>query len=196
MKRRMRDMQRRSCSFAIVPSIRNRTKRFSDIPQFGRRAPNLCYSRRTSKARRILSPGRKIAPDSMLHEAVSHYHDLLTKDDLAQSSRRCSMRGWSARSSSSEAAAFAISAPAFRHGNGFRAHHRHLRDGLGRDSESQRRGDRRRALLDELGMTEIERELVRIDPGYSEVSPTARLDSFLTERLTALSSSTAKAPPG
>jgi len=36
------------------------------------------------------------------------------------------------------------------------------------------------ALLDELGVTPIERELVKIDPGYSQVSPTARLDSFLT----------------
>ncbi len=36
------------------------------------------------------------------------------------------------------------------------------------------------ALLYELGITEIERELVAIDPGYRQVSPTARLDSFLT----------------
>lgn len=36
------------------------------------------------------------------------------------------------------------------------------------------------AILDELGVTEIERELVHIDPGYAQVSPTARLDSFLT----------------
>jgi hypothetical protein len=35
-------------------------------------------------------------------------------------------------------------------------------------------------LLDELGITEIERDLVSIDPGYDAVSPTARLDSFLT----------------
>src|ERR671917_299405 len=35
-------------------------------------------------------------------------------------------------------------------------------------------------LVDELGLTEVERELVRIDPGYRAVSPTARLDSFLT----------------
>lgn len=35
-------------------------------------------------------------------------------------------------------------------------------------------------LLDELGVTEIERELVKMDPGYAQVSPTARLDSFLT----------------
>lgn len=36
-------------------------------------------------------------------------------------------------------------------------------------------------ILDELGITEIERDLVSIDPKYAEVSPTARLDSFLTE---------------
>lgn len=36
-------------------------------------------------------------------------------------------------------------------------------------------------ILVELGLSEIERELVKIDPGYSHVSPTSRLDSFLTE---------------
>ena len=35
-------------------------------------------------------------------------------------------------------------------------------------------------IVTELGLTQIERELVLIDPGYSAVSPTARLDSFLT----------------
>lgn len=35
-------------------------------------------------------------------------------------------------------------------------------------------------ILDELGITPIERELVSIDPKYKAVSPTARLDSFLT----------------
>src|SRR6185436_19284878 len=37
------------------------------------------------------------------------------------------------------------------------------------------------SLLDELGLTPIERELAKIDPGYRFVSPTARLDSFLTD---------------
>src|SRR5437588_10054307 len=37
------------------------------------------------------------------------------------------------------------------------------------------------SLLSELGLTEVERELVKIDPGYRAVSPTARLDSFLTD---------------
>jgi hypothetical protein len=36
------------------------------------------------------------------------------------------------------------------------------------------------SLLDELGITETERDLFKIDPGYSHVSPTCRLDSFLT----------------
>lgn len=36
-------------------------------------------------------------------------------------------------------------------------------------------------IFDELGITDIERKLVAIEPGYKQVSPTARLDSFLTE---------------
>src|ERR1044072_8145794 len=35
-------------------------------------------------------------------------------------------------------------------------------------------------VVDGLGLTEVERELVPIGPGYQAVSPTARLDSFLT----------------
>jgi uncharacterized circularly permuted ATP-grasp superfamily protein len=38
-----------------------------------------------------------------------------------------------------------------------------------------------RSLIDDLGLTQIERELIAIDPGYKAVSPTARLDSFLTD---------------
>ncbi len=37
------------------------------------------------------------------------------------------------------------------------------------------------SILDELGITKIERDLVRIDPGYDHVSPNARLDSFLAD---------------
>ena len=36
-------------------------------------------------------------------------------------------------------------------------------------------------MLDELGITDIEKDLVAIDPKYKQVSPNARLDSFLTE---------------
>jgi uncharacterized circularly permuted ATP-grasp superfamily protein len=38
------------------------------------------------------------------------------------------------------------------------------------------------SLLDELGLAPIERELAKIDPGYRFVSPTSRLDSFLTDQ--------------
>ena len=36
-------------------------------------------------------------------------------------------------------------------------------------------------MLDELGITDIERDWISINPGYSQVSPTARLDSFLAD---------------
>ncbi len=36
-------------------------------------------------------------------------------------------------------------------------------------------------ILDELGLTDVEKELVAIDPGYKQVSASSRLDSFLTE---------------
>jgi hypothetical protein len=37
------------------------------------------------------------------------------------------------------------------------------------------------SIINDLGLTPIERELAAIDPGYTAVSPTARLDSFLTQ---------------
>jgi hypothetical protein len=37
------------------------------------------------------------------------------------------------------------------------------------------------SIITDLGLTAIERELVAIDPGYTAVSPTSRLDSFLTD---------------
>lgn len=36
-------------------------------------------------------------------------------------------------------------------------------------------------MLEQIGLTEGERELVAVDPGYEEVSVTSRLDSFLTD---------------
>jgi hypothetical protein len=37
------------------------------------------------------------------------------------------------------------------------------------------------SIVTDLGITETERDLVAIDPGYTAVSPTSRLDSFLTQ---------------
>ena len=36
-------------------------------------------------------------------------------------------------------------------------------------------------IISDLGLTPVERELISIDPGYRAVSPTSRLDSFLTD---------------
>src|SRR5213082_2534168 len=52
------------------------------------------------------------------------------------------------------------------------------------------------SLLDELGLTPIERDLVKIDPGYRAVSPTARLDSFLTEEVYSFVELNGESPAG
>jgi hypothetical protein len=118
----------------------------------------------------------------MLHSAVAHYHELLTEGDLAESSRKMLDEGlerarlifggrrlspylrphfvtetdWSRVTRVCETVWSAI---------------QKVKDAAIEDP----------SLLDELGLTEIERDLVSIDPGYKEVSPTARLDSFLTD---------------
>jgi hypothetical protein len=118
----------------------------------------------------------------MLHTAVSYYHELLTEGDLAESSRQMLDDGlertklifggrrlspylrphfvteedWARVTPICETVWGAIEK---------------VKDAAVEDD----------ALLDELGMTDIERQLIQIDPGYKAVSPTARLDSFLTE---------------
>jgi hypothetical protein len=51
-------------------------------------------------------------------------------------------------------------------------------------------------LLDELGLTDAERRLLEIDPGYEYVSPSARLDSFLTPSSYAFVELNAECPAG
>jgi hypothetical protein len=51
-------------------------------------------------------------------------------------------------------------------------------------------------LLDELGLTEAERRLLAIDPGYDYISPSARLDSFLTGSSYAFVELNAECPAG
>jgi hypothetical protein len=118
----------------------------------------------------------------MLHDAVSRYHDLLTEGDVAESSRVMLDQGL-------ERAKLIF---------GGRRLSPYLRPHFVTETDFARvtqicetvwsaiqkvkdAAVENDALLDELGMTEIERELVSIDPGYRAVSPTARLDSFLTE---------------
>ena len=122
------------------------------------------------------------APPFMLKEAVDYYHELLNDADLAAVSQKLLDEGlessklifggrrlspylrphfvtesdWSRISTTCETIFGAL---------------QKVKDAaIGND-----------AILDELGVTDIERDLIKINPKYSHVSPTSRLDSFLTE---------------
>ncbi|MGA9996437.1 MAG: hypothetical protein WBP93_13545 [Pyrinomonadaceae bacterium] len=118
----------------------------------------------------------------MLHEAVSLYHDLLNEGDLAESSRAMLDEGLE-RSK--------LIFGGRRLSPYLRPHFVTEQDwarivkicetvwgAIQKVKDAAISDD---ALIDELGLTEIERELVSIDPGYAAVSPTSRLDSFLTD---------------
>jgi hypothetical protein len=117
----------------------------------------------------------------MLQDAVLHYHELLTDKELAESSRRLLDEGL-------ERAKLIFGgrrlSPYLRpHFVAEKDWARVVRVCETVWSAIQKVKDAAVAdvrLIDELGLTEIERELISIDPGYAQVSPTARLDSFLT----------------
>jgi len=118
----------------------------------------------------------------MLREAVSKYHDLLTKDDLAETSRAVLDDGlerskliFGGRRLSP------YLRPHFVTEDDFARITRVCETVWNAIEKVKDAAIANPSLLDELGLTEIERDLVSIDPGYRAVSPTARLDSFLTE---------------
>ncbi|MFY9571816.1 MAG: hypothetical protein WAV20_10495 [Blastocatellia bacterium] len=51
-------------------------------------------------------------------------------------------------------------------------------------------------MLEQIGLTEAERELVAVDPGYQEVSVSSRLDSFLTDQTYQFVELNAECPAG
>src|SRR5215813_2006381 len=51
-------------------------------------------------------------------------------------------------------------------------------------------------MLEQIGLTDGERELVSVDPGYTEVSVTSRLDSFLTDETYQFVELNAECPAG
>src|SRR5437870_478491 len=118
----------------------------------------------------------------MLSEAVSHYHDLLNDQNLAQSSRALLDEGlerakliFGGRRLSPYLRPHFVSEDDFTQVV-------HVCETIWKAIEKVKDAAvADESLLDELGLTPIERELVKIDPGYRAVSPTARLDSFLTE---------------
>ena len=118
----------------------------------------------------------------MLNEAVAHYHDLLTDDDLARTSLALLDEGLErAKLIFGGRRLSPYLRPHFVTEEDF-ARVTHICETVWSAIEKVKDAAVANAsLLDELGLTETERELAQIDPGYRAVSPTARLDSFLTE---------------
>src|SRR3989441_4480267 len=119
---------------------------------------------------------------SMLTEAVRHYHDLLNDQELAQSSLALLDEGlerakliFGGRRLSPYLRPHFVSEEDFARVRGVCET---VWNAIEKVKDAAVANE---SLLDELGLTEVERELVKIDPGYRAVSPTARLDSFLTE---------------
>src|SRR5713226_7482312 len=118
----------------------------------------------------------------MLSEAVAHYHDLLADSELAQSSLTLLDEGlertkliFGGRRLSP------YLRPHFVPQDDFARVTRVCETVWNAIEKVKDAAIANASLLDERGLTETERELAQIDPGYRAVSPTARLDSFLTE---------------
>lgn len=117
----------------------------------------------------------------MFPEAVARYHELLANNDLAEESRRMLDEGlerakliFGGRRLSPYLRPHFVSETDFARicricETAWSAIQK-VKDAAVADSR----------IIDDLGLTSIERELVAIDPGYTAVSPTSRLDSFLT----------------
>jgi len=118
----------------------------------------------------------------MLHEAVAHYHELLKDPDLAQSSLALLDEGLErAKLIFGGRRLSPYLRPHFVSEDDFTQVVRVCETVWNAIEKVKDAAIQDETLLNELGLTEIERDLVTIDPGYRAVSPTARLDSFLTD---------------
>src|ERR1700750_958838 len=119
----------------------------------------------------------------MLQEAVEFYHKLLEQPDLAESSRAMLDEGLErARLIFGGRRLSPYLRPHFVTETDFARVTRvceTIWSAIQKVKDAAVKDDR---LIKELGLTEKERELVSIDPGYREGAPTARLDSFLTDQ--------------
>src|SRR5712664_4202220 len=118
----------------------------------------------------------------MLHDAVTRYHELLRDNELAESSRALLDEGLEqAKLIFGGRRLSPYLRPHFVAEDDFAmsrfacetvwAAIQKVKDAAIADD----------SIVVDLGVTQIERELISIDPGYRAVSPTARLDSFLTD---------------
>lgn len=117
----------------------------------------------------------------MLNDAVAHYHELLNDRDLAQKSLTLLDEGFDrARLIFGGRRLSPYLRPHFVTEDDFARVVRVCETVWSAIEKVKDAAVADESLLDELGLTPIERELAKIDPGYRFVSPTARLDSFLT----------------
>src|SRR5688572_12183264 len=117
----------------------------------------------------------------MFPEAVARYHELLANQDLAESSRVMLDEGLErARLIFGGRRLSPYLRPHFVREDDFERICRICEtvwSAIQKVKDAAVAGPK---IVDDLGLTAIERELVAIDPGYTAVSPTSRLDSFLT----------------
>ncbi len=118
----------------------------------------------------------------MLHDAVSRYHDLLRDNTIAESSRVMLDEGleqsrliFGGRRLSPYLRPHFVTEQDFARIVGVCET---VWSAIQKVKDAAIADD---SIVADLGVTEIERELIGIDPGYHAVSPTARLDSFLTD---------------
>jgi len=118
----------------------------------------------------------------MLHDAVSRYHELLREDSLAESSRAMLDEGLErSRLIFGGRRLSPYLRPHFVTEQDFARICRICETVWSAIEKVKDAAIRDDSIIDDLGLTEVERELSSIDPGYRAVSPTARLDSFLTD---------------
>jgi len=129
-----------------------------------------------------LSPKTDLDARMVLNEAVAHYHDLLSNADLAGQSLKLLDEGLErAKLIFGGRRLSPYLRPHFVTEEDF-ARVIHVCETIwGAIEKVKDAAVRDESILDQLGLTPTERELVKIDPGYRAVSPTARLDSFLTD---------------
>ncbi|PYS96183.1 MAG: hypothetical protein DMF65_13315 [Acidobacteria bacterium] len=117
----------------------------------------------------------------MLQEAVEFYHQLLEEGDVAESSRRMLDEGFErAKLIFGGRRLSPYLRPHFVTESDFARVTRVCETVWSAIQKVKDAAVEDERIVDELGLTDVERELVLIDPGYRAVSPTARLDSFLT----------------
>ncbi|HYH87410.1 MAG TPA: hypothetical protein VEX60_18295 [Pyrinomonadaceae bacterium] len=117
----------------------------------------------------------------MLDEAVEFYHQLLEQSDLAESSRQMLDEGLErAKLIFGGRRLSPYLRPHFVTEDDFARVTRICETVWSAIQKVKDAAVEDERIVDELGLTDIERDLVSIDPGYKAVSPTARLDSFLT----------------